>query len=46
LIRKALTAAKKATPGIVKARFEALGCAGQGSKIKPLALEFMAARYG
>ncbi len=43
--RKALTAAKKAARGIVKARFEAFGCAGQGSRIKPLSMEAMAQRY-
>jgi fructose-bisphosphate aldolase class II len=43
--RKALAAAKKEASGICKARFEAFGCAGQGSKIKPVALEAMAARY-
>ena len=43
--RKALIAAKMAARGIVKARFEAFGCAGQGSKIKPVALEVMAKRY-
>jgi len=43
--RKALAAAKKAARGVVKARFEAFGCAGMASKIKPIALEAMAARY-
>ncbi|MDI1339942.1 class II fructose-bisphosphate aldolase [Polaromonas sp.] len=43
--RKALIAAKNAARGIVKARFEAFGCAGQGSKIKPVSLEAMAKRY-
>ena len=43
--RKALAAAKKAASGICKARFEAFGCAGQGARIKPVALEAMAARY-
>ncbi|MGB4118353.1 MAG: class II fructose-bisphosphate aldolase [Polaromonas sp.] len=43
--RKALVAAKNAARGIVKARFEAFGCAGMASKIKPLALDFMASRY-
>jgi fructose-bisphosphate aldolase class II len=38
-------AAKNAARGIVKARFEAFGCAGQGGKIKPVALEVMAKRY-
>jgi fructose-bisphosphate aldolase class II len=43
--RKALVAAKNAARGVVKARFEAFGCAGQGGKIKPVALEVMAKRY-
>jgi fructose-bisphosphate aldolase class II len=43
--RKALVAAKNAARGIVKARFEAFGCAGQAGKIKPIALEAMAKRY-
>ena len=43
--RKALLAAKNAARGIVKARYEAFGCVGQGSKIKQLPLEAMAARY-
>jgi fructose-bisphosphate aldolase class II len=43
--RKALIAAKMAARGIVKARFEAFGCAGMGSKIKPVSLETMAKRY-
>ena len=43
--RKALVAAKNAARGIVKARFEAFGCAGMGSKIKPVSLETMAKRY-
>jgi len=43
--RKALVAAKKAARGVVKARFEAFGCAGMASKLKPIALEAMAARY-
>ncbi len=44
--RKALTAAKNAARGIVKARCEAFGCAGQASRIKPVPLEAMARRYG
>ena len=44
--RKALTAAKNAARGIVKARFEAFGCAGQAARIKPVPLEAMARRYG
>ncbi|GAC1503153.1 MAG: fructose-bisphosphate aldolase class II [Steroidobacteraceae bacterium] len=43
--RKALIAAKNAARGVVKERFEAFGCAGQGSKIKPLTLDAMSARY-
>jgi fructose-bisphosphate aldolase class II len=43
--RKALTAAKNAARTIVKARFEAFGCAGHASKIKPVPLEAMARRY-
>ena len=43
--RKALAAAKKAARGVVKARFEAFGCAGQASRIKVVPLELMAARY-
>ena len=43
--RKALIAAKNAARGIVKARFEAFGCAGQGSKIKPVTLDAMSTRY-
>ena len=43
--RKALVAAKNAARGIVKARFEAFGCAGQAAKIKPVSLEAMAKRY-
>jgi fructose-bisphosphate aldolase class II len=43
--RKALIAAKNAARGIVKARFEAFGCAGMGSKIKPISLDVMAKRY-
>jgi len=43
--RKALLAAKNAARGIVKARFEAFGCAGQAFKIKPMSLEAMAKRY-
>jgi len=43
--RKALVAAKNAARGIVKARFEAFGCAGMASRIKPLSLDEMAARY-
>ena len=44
--RKALTAARKAAQGICQARFEAFGCAGQASRVKPMALDKMALRYG
>jgi fructose-bisphosphate aldolase class II len=44
--RKALAAATKAAAGICKARFEAFGCAGQASKIKPVSLDAMVKRYG
>jgi fructose-bisphosphate aldolase class II len=43
--RKALIAARKAAMGICKLRFEAFGCAGFGSKIRPIHLDVMAARY-
>jgi fructose-bisphosphate aldolase class II len=43
--RKALAAATKAAAGICKARFEAFGCAGQASKIKPVSLDAMVKRY-
>jgi fructose-bisphosphate aldolase, class II len=43
--RKALIAAKKAAADICKARFEAFGCAGMASKMKPLHLDIMATRY-
>ncbi len=43
--RKALAEAKKAARGIVKARFEAFGCAGQAVRIKPLPVEAMVQRY-
>ena len=43
--RKALLAAKKAAQDIVKLRFEAFGCAGQASRIKPSNMDAMAARY-
>ncbi len=43
--RKALTAAKLAARGIVKDRFEAFGCAGMGSKIRPVSLDLMVLRY-
>jgi fructose-bisphosphate aldolase, class II len=43
--RKALAAARKAARGICKLRFEAFGCAGMASRIKPLALDAMVQRY-
>jgi fructose-bisphosphate aldolase class II len=43
--RKFLADAQQAARGICKARYEAFGCAGQASKIKPLPLEKMAERY-
>jgi fructose-bisphosphate aldolase class II len=43
--RKAFIEARKAARGIVKARFEAFGCAGQASRLKPMALEAMVKRY-
>jgi fructose-bisphosphate aldolase, class II len=43
--RKFLADAQKAAKGICRARYEAFGCAGQASKIKPLSLDRMAERY-
>ena len=43
--RKALAAATRAAAGICKARFEAFGCAGQGSRVPHVGLETMATRY-
>jgi fructose-bisphosphate aldolase class II len=43
--RKALLAAKKGAKGVVKLRFEAFGCAGQASRIKPVSLERVARLY-
>ncbi|MDH4106506.1 MAG: fructose-bisphosphate aldolase class II [Gammaproteobacteria bacterium] len=43
--RKYLADAQAAAKGICKLRYEAFGCAGQASKIKPLPLEKMAERY-
>ena len=37
--------AREAAKQVCKARFEAFGCAGMASKIKPVSLEKMAARY-
>jgi len=43
--RKFFSATIKAMKDICKARYEAFGCAGNASKIKPLALEAMVKRY-
>jgi fructose-bisphosphate aldolase class II len=43
--RKFLAASTKAMKEICKARYEAFGSAGQASKIKPISLDSMAARY-
>ncbi|WP_297527270.1 class II fructose-bisphosphate aldolase [Thiohalobacter sp.] len=43
--RKWLTASTKAMKDICKARYEAFGTAGNASKIKPIDLEKMTARY-
>ena len=43
--RKALAAATLAAKAIVKARFEAFGCAGQAARMKPVPLESMIRRY-
>ena len=43
--RKALIAAKLAARAICKARFEAFGCNGQGSRIKPVSMDTLVARY-
>ena len=43
--RKYLAAARKAMKEICKARYEAFGCAGMASKIKPISMEKMAERY-
>jgi fructose-bisphosphate aldolase class II len=43
--RDYLKPAREAAKKICLARFEAFGCAGQASKIKPLALDRMAERY-
>jgi fructose-bisphosphate aldolase class II len=40
-----LKAATAAAKGICKDRFAAFGCAGQASKIKPIALDNMVASY-
>jgi fructose-bisphosphate aldolase class II len=43
--RKVIAEAKNAARSIVKARFEAFGCAGHGARLKPLPLESMATLY-
>ena len=43
--RKAFIEARKAARGIVKARFEAFGCAGHAAHLKPVPLESMVHRY-
>jgi len=43
--RKIFDAATKAMKDICKARYEAFGCAGQASKIKPVAIDDMVQRY-
>ncbi len=43
--RKFLKESTKAMMEICKARYEAFGCAGHASKIKPISLEKMVARY-
>ena len=43
--REFLKPAREAAKLVCKARFEAFGCAGQASRIKPASLEKIAARY-
>ncbi len=43
--RKFLKEATKAMSGICQARYEAFGCAGMASKIKPISLETMFQKY-
>ncbi|MEC5398399.1 class II fructose-bisphosphate aldolase [Uliginosibacterium sp. H1] len=43
--REYLKPAREAAKKVVKARFESFGCAGQASKIKPVALDKIAAKY-
>jgi fructose-bisphosphate aldolase class II len=43
--RDYLKPAREAARQICLARYEAFGCAGQGSKIKPVALQSMAQQY-
>ncbi len=44
--RRVMAEARAAARGIAKYRFEAFGCAGQASGLRPVALEVMAERYG
>lgn len=44
--RRVLAEARNAARGIARSRFEAFGCAGQASNLRPIALEAMATRYG
>ncbi len=43
--RKALIEARKAAKGICQARFEAFGCAGHATRIRPVPLDDMVRRY-
>jgi fructose-bisphosphate aldolase class II len=43
--RKALAAATRAAQGLCALRFEAFGCAGQASRLKPVSLDAMTRRY-
>ena len=43
--RKPLKEAMLAARGLCRARFEQFGCAGQASRIRPIALDAMADRY-
>ena len=43
--RKPLNAAMLAAKDLCRERFEQFGCAGQASRIRPIALDTMADRY-
>ena len=43
--REYLKPARAAAKAVCKSRYEAFGCAGMASKIKPIPLEKMAERY-
>jgi fructose-bisphosphate aldolase class II len=43
--REYLKPAREAAKAVCMARFEAFGCSGQASRIKPVALDRIAARY-